>query len=205
MSKFANTAVILIDPYNDFLHPEGKFAHVLQSNLIAGDTVSRLKELVAGARGANIPIYYGLHQQYEEGHYDGWKHMGLTHPDLKANKMFEKGSWGAGFYEGLEPQLSNGDVVVSKHWNSSSFANTDLDYQLKQRDITNVVLAGLISETCFESTARYAYELGYHVTMLKDATAGIDPAAHEAAARLIWPKIAQEVTTVGAWVATLSE
>ncbi|KZP14383.1 Isochorismatase hydrolase [Athelia psychrophila] len=187
MSKFANTAVILIDPYNDFLHPEGKFAHVLQSNLIAGDTVARLKDLVAAARGAKIPIYYGLHQQYEEGHYDGWKHMG------------------AGFYQGLEPQLSNGDVVVSKHWNSSSFANTDLDYQLKQRDITNVVLAGLISETCFESTARYAYELGYHVTMIKDATAGIDPAAHEAAARLIWPKIAQEVTTVGAWVATLSE
>ncbi|KZP19966.1 Isochorismatase hydrolase [Athelia psychrophila] len=184
MSKFANTA--------------GKFAHVLQSNLVAGDTVARLKELVAGARGAKIPIYYGLHQQYEEGHYDGWKHMGLTHPNLKANKMFEKGSWGAGFYEGLEPQLSNGDVVVSKHWNSSSFANTDLDYQLKQRDITNVVLAGLISETCFESTARYAYEL-------KDATAGVDPAAHEAAARLVWPKIAQEVTTVGAWVATLSE
>lgn len=37
----------------------------------------------------------------------------------------------------------------------------------------------------------------------KDATAGVDPAAHEAAARLIWPKIAQEVTTVGAWAATL--
>ena len=41
----------------------------------------------------------------------------------------------------------------------SSFANTDLDYQLKQRNITKVVIAGLIAETCFESTARYAYEL----------------------------------------------
>lgn len=118
MSNLANTAVILIDPYNDFLHPDGKFAGALQSNLVAGDTVARLREVVAAARGSKIPIYYGLHQQYEEGHYDGWKHMGLTHPNLKATKMFEKGSWGAGFFEGLEPQLSNGDVVVSKHWNS---------------------------------------------------------------------------------------
>lgn len=177
MSKFSDTAVILIDPYNDFLHPDGKFASVLQANLVAGNTVAHLKHVVAAARAAKIPIYYGMHQQYEEGHYDGWKHMGITHPNIKAKKMFEKGSWGAGFYEGFEPQLSNGDVVVSKHWNSrcvpnfytrkmiteyryfSSFANTDLDYQLKQRDITKVVIAGLISETCFESTARYAYEL----------------------------------------------
>ncbi|KAF7979454.1 hypothetical protein HWV62_42259 [Athelia sp. TMB] len=198
MSKFSDTAVILIDPYNDFLHPDGKFASVLQANLVAGNTVAHLKHVVAAARAAKIPIYYGMHQQYEEGHYDGWKHMGITHPNIKAKKMFEKGSWGAGFYEGFEPQLSNGDVVVSKHWNSSSFANTDLDYQLKQRDITKVVIAGLISETCFESTARYAYEL-------KDATAAVDPAAHEAAATLIWPLIAHEVTTVSAWAATVSQ
>lgn len=68
---------------------------------------------------------------------------------MKAKKVFEGGSWGAQFYEGLEPQVSNGDVVVSKHWNSrlvlcfgrdeprlillalrSSFQNTDHDFQL---------------------------------------------------------------------------
>ena len=118
MSKYSDTAVILIDPYNDFLHPDGKSAGALQANLVAGDTVAHLKQLVTTARAAKIPIYYGLHQQYEEGHYDGWNHMSLSHHGIKARKLFEKGSWGAGFYEGLEPQLSNGDVVVSKHWNS---------------------------------------------------------------------------------------
>lgn len=176
MSNIENIAVILIDPYNDFPHHDGKMYELVRDSIKATDTVVHLKELVTIARAAKIPIFYGLHQQHHAGHYDGWKHMGLTHPSLKAGKVFEEGSW-CRVLRGLEPQLSNGDVVVSKHWNSryanfppligqsanvfvlSSFANTDLDYQLKQRDITNVVIAGLISETCFESTARYAYEL----------------------------------------------
>jgi nicotinamidase-related amidase len=41
----------------------------------------------------------------------------------------------------------------------SSFQNTDLDYQLKQKNITNLVLGGMTANTCLESTARYAYEL----------------------------------------------
>ena len=41
----------------------------------------------------------------------------------------------------------------------SSFANTDLDYQLKQRGIQHLVFAGLIANTCLEATARFAYEL----------------------------------------------
>ncbi|KZP03133.1 hypothetical protein FIBSPDRAFT_1055455 [Athelia psychrophila] len=175
MSKLANTAVILIDPYSDISHLEKKLAHVLQLDRWGPRFTS---QSARRRRSSNqIPIYYGLHQLSEGGHYDGFKrkHMGFTHPNPKANKI--------------------------------SFVNADLDYQLKQRDIANIVLAGLILsfETCFESTARYAYELGRHVTMLKDAIAGIDPTAREAAARLVWPKIAQEATTVGAWVATLLE
>ena len=42
---------------------------------------------------------------------------------------------------------------------NSSFQNTDLDYQLRQRDITNLVMGGMVANTCLESTARYAYEM----------------------------------------------
>jgi nicotinamidase-related amidase len=48
----------------------------------------------------------------------------------------------------------------------SGFANTDLDYLLHQRSITHLVLAGMVANTCLESTARYARELGYYVTLL---------------------------------------
>ena len=48
---------------------------------------------------------------------------------------------------------------------TSSFQSTDLDFQLRQRDISKLVLCGMTANTCMEATARYAYELGYEVTM----------------------------------------
>jgi nicotinamidase-related amidase len=53
----------------------------------------------------------------------------------------------------------------------SGFAKTDLDLQLKQRGIQKIVLVDLIANSCIESTGRFGMELGYHVTLVKDATA----------------------------------
>jgi hypothetical protein len=77
----------------------------------------------------------------------------------------------------------------------SGFANTDLDAQLKQRGIENVILVGFVANTCIEATARFGMELGYHVTLIKDATAAFSqegmPAAHEVirvgADPTVWP------------------
>lgn len=111
-----STALLLIDPYNDFVHPDGKLSPLVQASAKAVDTATHLKKLVDAARAAKIPIYYGLHQQYKEGFYEGWKHMTVSHVRGAKVKPFAEGSWGAEIYEGLEPDLSNGDVVVSKHW-----------------------------------------------------------------------------------------
>lgn len=186
--KLDNTAIVLIDPYNDFLHEDGKMYFATKEDLARKNTIEHLKTLVKFARSKNIPIYYGLHQQFKEGFFDGWKHMAHVHENIMRTATFAEGSFGALIYEGLEPSLENGDVVVSKHWNSryvddrdlngslmrgladavtlSSFQNTDLDFQLHQREITKLVLAGMTANTCLESTARYGYELGYHVTLL---------------------------------------
>jgi nicotinamidase-related amidase len=166
------TAVVLIDPYNDFLHPDGKLYPSVSESLEVTNSIEHLKELVKAARDTSIPIYYGLHQQFKDGNYAGWQHMNEPQTRTRNGKVFEEGSFGSQIYEGLEPQLSNGDVTVSKHWNSrlvppgvylgamanltshSSFANTDLDYQLRQRNIAHLVLAGMTTNTCLESTAR---------------------------------------------------
>jgi len=204
-STFANTAVVLIDPYNDFLHPKGKLNGMIAESIKETNTIIHLKEVVAAARANQIPIYYGLHQQQKPGFIAGWKHATEMQKSQNEHKAFEEGSWGVEIYEGLEPDLENGDVVVSKHWSSSSFQNTDLDYQLRQRDIQNLVLVGLVANTCLESTARYAYELGYHVTLLTDATAGFSTAQKDAATDLIWPLFAHEVTTSGKWAQGLKK
>jgi len=199
-----NTAVILIDPYNDFLHPNGKLNSLVSASMENTNTLVHLKEFVTAARAHKLPIYYGLHQQCSANFILGWNHATPMQKSQGENKAFEAGTWGVEIFEGLQPSLENGDVVVSKHWSSSSFQNTDLDYQLRQRDVTNLVLGGLTANTCLESTARYAYELGYHVTLLKDATAGFSIEQKEAATELIWPLFAHKVMTVAEWVATLS-
>ncbi|KAH8593474.1 Isochorismatase-like protein [Bisporella sp. PMI_857] len=199
----ANTAVILIDPYNDFLHPEGKLYSRLEESIKDSDTITHIKALVDTARANNIPIFYGLHQQIKPGFLMGWQHATQSQKQQLENDVFKEGSWGVEIYEGLAPDIEKGDVVVSKHWSSSSFQNTDLDYQLRQRGIENLVFGGLTANTCLESTARYAYELGYNVTLLTDATAAFSTEQKDAATNLIWPLFANEVTTVAKWKATL--
>ena len=61
--------------------------------------------------------------------------------------------------------------MASEHWCSSGFANTDLDLQLKRHGIQRLIVVGLIAHTCIEATVRFAAELGYDATMVKDATA----------------------------------
>ncbi|KAK5127602.1 hypothetical protein LTR85_006942 [Meristemomyces frigidus] len=160
------TALVLIDVYNDFLHPDGKSTAALSESLTKFNTIEHIQQAMHAARSANIPVYYSLHQQYHDGKYAGFEHWNPMLRSVESSHAFEEGSFGAQILEGLEPDPKNGDTVISKHWNQSSFNNTDLDWLLRQRDVTNVVFAGLVANTCIETTARVANENGYKVTML---------------------------------------
>ena len=189
-------ALVLVDPLNDFLHEEGKLNPLVKESLETTKTVSNIRKLAEGARAAGVPIYYGLHQSTKEGSYQGWLHMRSNHVRSRDKQVFS--GWGGEIIDGLEPQLSNADVVVSRHWNSSSFANTDLDYQLRQREITHLVMAGMVANTCLEATARYATELGYRVTFIKDGTAGFSNSLKDAG-EVVGPTLFEEVITTNEW------
>ncbi|WP_425984712.1 isochorismatase family cysteine hydrolase [Ensifer sp. R-19] len=90
-----------------------------------------------------------------------------------------------------------GDVVAKEHWGQSGFANTDLDQQLRQRGITHLIIVGLLANTCIESTARYGMELGYHVTLVRDATAAFTHEMMHAAHDLNGPTFAHAILTTG--------
>jgi ureidoacrylate peracid hydrolase len=83
-------------------------------------------------------------------------------------KSFEHGTWSGDIGSEFEPQP--GDIVALERWCSSGFANTDLDLQLKRHGIHKLIVIELIAHTCV-ATVRFAAELGYEVTMVKDATA----------------------------------
>lgn len=113
----SNTAVLLIDPLNDFLHPEGKLHRLIKASLDSSNSLERMKELVSAARQLHIPIFYGLHQITKDGTYSGWNHMNANQIKSRDNMAFSE-EFGGQIFKELEPQPSNGDVVVSRHWNS---------------------------------------------------------------------------------------
>jgi nicotinamidase-related amidase len=87
----------------------------------------------------------------------------------------------------------DGDIIIKEHWGQSGFANTDLDFQLKQHGITHIIAIGLIANTCVESTCRFAMELGYHVTLVRDATATYTKEMMHAAHELNGPTYAHAI------------
>ncbi len=108
-------------------------------------------------------------------------------------QIFAQGSWGGEWHPDFAPQA--GDLIATEHWGSSGFANTNLDTLLKQRAITRVILVGLIANTCLETTGKYAVELGYHVTLVRDATAAASVDAMRCAHDINGPTYAHAILT----------
>jgi nicotinamidase-related amidase len=118
------------------------------------------------------------------------------------HKAFEYGTWGGEIRREFEPQP--GEIVVLEHWGSSGFANTDLDLQLKKHGIHQLIVTGLIAHTCVEATVRYAAELGYQVTMVKDATADYSDVEMHAALDVNIPNYATAIVTTNEIVEAIS-
>jgi nicotinamidase-related amidase len=116
------TALVLIDVYNDFLHPKGKATAALAESLADSSTIEHIQQLLKTARLAKVPVFYSLHQQYRDGKYTGFEHWNDMLTSVKNSHSFEEGSWGAEIFSGLEPDPKNGDVVISKHWNQRYFS-----------------------------------------------------------------------------------
>ena len=74
---------------------------------------------------------------------------------------------------------------------------------MKQRSISHVIFIGLLANTCTETTARYARELGYHVTLVRDATAAFTKEMMHAAHELNGPTFAHSILTTTEVIAAL--
>jgi len=131
-----------------------------------------------------------------------WKYIAPMQKAAWSHKTFEYGTWGGEIRREFEPQA--GDIVALEHWGSSGFANTDLDLQLKKHDIDKLIVMGLIAHTSVEATIRYAAELGYEVTMVKDATADYSDEEMHAALDVNIPNYASAIVTTTEIVDSIS-
>lgn len=187
------TGLLVIDPYNDFISEGGKVWDRLKTVAEANGCVPHMTEVLATARKAGIRVFYALHHRYRAGDYETWKYIAPIQRAAWSHRTFEYGTWGGELRDEFQPEP--GDVVAQEHWCSSGFANTDLDLQLKKHGVHKLVVVGLIAHTCVEATVRWAAELGYEVTVVKDATASYSDEEMHAALEVNIPNYATAVVT----------
>jgi nicotinamidase-related amidase len=187
------TGLLVIDPYNDFISEGGKVWDRLKTVAEANGCVPHMAEVLATARKAGIRVFYALHHRYRAGDYETWKYVAPIQRAAWSHRTFEYGTWGGELRDEFQPEP--GDVVAQEHWCSSGFANTDLDLQLKKHGVHKLVVVGLIAHTCVEATVRWAAELGYEVTVVKDATASYSDEEMHAALEVNIPNYATAVVT----------
>lgn len=196
------TALLVIDPYNDFISEGGKLWGRLKGVADANKCISHMAQVLDAARRANIRVFYALHRRYRPGDYETWKYIAPIQKAAWSHKVFEYGTWGGEIRREFEPRPS--EIVALEHWGSSGFANTDLDLQLKKHGIHRLIVIGLIAHTCVEATVRFAAELGYDVTMVKDATADYSDQEMHAALDINIPNYASAIVSTEEIVASIS-
>jgi ureidoacrylate peracid hydrolase len=196
------TALLVIDPYNDFMSEGGKIWDRLKAVAEANHCVPHMVQVLQAARQAGLRVCYALHHRYRPGDYETWKYMAPVQKAAWSHQTFEDGTWGGEIRREFAPQP--GDILALEHWCSSGFANTDLDVQLKRHGLHQLIVIGLLAHTCVESTVRFAAELGYEVTVVSDATASYSAEEMHAALDINIPNYANAVVTTSEVVDSLS-
>ncbi len=196
------TALLVIDPYNDFISEGGKIWDRIRAVAEANGCIAHMLQVLNAAREAKLRVFYALHHRYRPGDYENWKYIAPIQKAAWKGKSFEYGTWGGEIRPEFEPKP--GEIVATEHWCSSGFANTDLDLLLKKHGIHKLIVIGLIAHTCVEATVRFAAELGYEVTVIRDATADYSDEAMHAALGINIPNYASAVVTTKEIVALIS-
>lgn len=173
------TALLVIDPQNDFLSPEGVTWDVVGESVVENDTVEHIDQLFAAAKAGSYQVFVSPHYYYPHDH--GWKIEGKLESVMHSLGMFDrKGPLNVEGFEGsgadwlpqYKKYIEDGEtIVVSPHKVYGPETN-DLVLQLRKRGITQVLIAGMSANLCVESHMRELVEQGFEVHVVGDATAG---------------------------------
>jgi ureidoacrylate peracid hydrolase len=195
------TALLAIDPVNDFLSEGGADWDMARSTVEKHDVVGHLKQAIEGARQRGVQVLFGpMAYTAEDYKNEELQRRSGINRMMFEKKMFLAGSWGADFHPELRPQ--EGDIVLLPHKGVDVF-ETDLPDHLERLGTTHLVIAGMTANLCCESTGRHAMEHGYDVTFLRDAIGADTLAAYEAAIRLNYPLIGNAVLEVSEFLAAV--
>jgi nicotinamidase-related amidase len=173
-----DTALVITDPQNDFLSPDGVAWGLVGNSVTENDTVAHIEELIRSAKSGGVGVFVSPHYYFPT---DGeWQFGGTLENVMHEIDMFaRKGALsldgfegsGADWLEQYKPLLTDGKTIIASPHKVYGPASNDLSLQLRKRGISKVVLAGMSANLCVEAHLRQLLEDGFEVVVVKDATA----------------------------------
>ena len=174
----SNVAVVVTDPQNDFLSPQGVSWGVVGQNVTENKTVENIGRLFAASKENDVPLFISPHYYYPQDHK--WHFEGALERLMHDIKMFDRPSAldltdftgsGADWLEQYKPFINDGETVITSPHKIYGPETNDLVLQLRKRGIDQVILAGMSANLCVESHLREFLEHGFEVAVVGDATA----------------------------------
>ncbi|KAA1245200.1 cysteine hydrolase [Aquimarina sp. RZ0] len=175
----SRTAIVITDPQNDFLSPDGVTWGVVGESVTKNGTVKNLDDLFKVAKKKNITVFVSPHYYYKHDH--NWKIEGALEALMHKINMFDRshtlktdgfeGS-GADWLDQYKKYIDGENVVVTNPHKVYGPESNDLALQLRKHGFDNVILAGMSANLCTESHMRDLVESGFRVAVVSDATAG---------------------------------
>lgn len=172
------TALVITDPQNDFLSPEGVTWGVVGKSVEANNTVENIETLFKTAKANDIPVFVSPHYYYPHDH--SWKFEGALENLMHKIGMFDRKNplnvdgfedSGADWLERYKPYINDGQTTVTSPHKVYGPETNDLVLQLRKQGIDKVILAGMSANLCTESHMRELLEQGFEVAVVSDATA----------------------------------
>lgn len=178
------TALVMIGYQNDYFAKDGILRGVVEEpgrvDEVLDNTLALVTDLLAkGATVVSTPIV--LHPDYRAMASPG----GILHT-MKEVGAFAAGTKGAENIHELE-RFGDQILYVGGKIGFNAFANTELDTLLRGRNIRNVLICGMVTSLCVDSSGRAAYERGYDVTIVSDCTSGRSATEHEFYCASVFP------------------
>jgi ureidoacrylate peracid hydrolase len=195
-------ALVIIDVQNDYCHDDGALGK-------AGRDVARIREaippmlrLLDSARAKGVLVVHVRMSQNERTKSPAFVEQRLRRFG-RDTLICEESSWGAEFYS-VKP-LPN-EPIVTKH-RFSAFIDTDLDTILRSAGVETLLIAGMTSDICVESTARDAFQRDYYVIFVEDCIGADDPDIHAMTVRRVdhyFGCVVKSEDAIAAWMARRS-
>jgi nicotinamidase-related amidase len=185
------TAVVLIEFQNDFTSEGGVLHPAVTEVMDSTGMLANARRVIEKARAAGATVMHAP-ITFAAGYNELSAHpYGILKGVVDGN-AFVKDSWGAAIVDDLAP--APGDIVIEGKRGLDTFASTNLDFILRSKGITTLVLGGFLTNCCVESTMRTGYENGYQVITLSDCVAATSAEEHDNALRYDYPMFSQPMT-----------